>query len=62
MTIDSSMPPMIGALRARVSEPVRRSNWSEMAPPSSPPKKPHSAGYTAATPACRMVRPRSLTR
>jgi hypothetical protein len=62
MLTDSSMPPTIGALRARVSEWPRRISASDSTPPSTPPENPQIAGSEATRPACRIVMPRACTR
>ena len=59
---DSSMPPMMGSLRAAVSDQPALSNASERSPPSTPPANPHSAGTEAMKPALRMDMWRCCTR
>jgi hypothetical protein len=62
MTVESSMPPTMGILRAAVRLKPFFSRESEMAPPRMPPRKPPRAGSTATKPTLRMDMPRDLTR
>ena len=51
MVVDNIRPHTIGSLREKVSELPRRSNQSEITPPSTPPMKPQIAGSEAMNPA-----------